>query len=131
MFDVDTVVKRLEAFGYKVKAEDNFALTFCVEKVRSTIKNETNQSDVPEGLEHIAVDMAAGEFLLSKKTFQPDDLEGLDLDCAIKQLQEGDTNIVFAVGTGSMTPEQRLTTIINYLLTYGKSEFSCYRKLRW
>lgn len=110
MFDVETVKKRLESFGYEVKADDEFALTFCVGKVRSSIINDINWKEVPEGLEHIAVDMAAGEFLLSKKTFAPDDLTGLDLDYAVKQIQTGDTNTVFGVGEGTQTPEQRLTT---------------------
>lgn len=131
MFDVETVKDRLASFGYEVKAGDEFALAFCVEKVRSTIKNETNLQDVPEGLEHVAVDMAAGEFLLSKKTFAPKDLDGLDLDYAVKQIQTGDTNTVFAVGEGSATPEQRLTGFINYLLSYGRDEFNSFRRLRW
>ena len=59
MFDTDAVKERLKSFGYEVKADDEFALTFCVEKIRNTIKNEINWTDVPEGLEHIAVDMAA------------------------------------------------------------------------
>ena len=120
MFDIETV-----------KADDEFALTFCMEKVRSTIKNEINWADVPEGLEHIAVDMTVGEFLLSKKTFTPDDLTGLDLDYAVKQIQTGDTNTVFDVGSGTQTPEQRLTTFINYLLSYGKDEFNSFRRIRW
>lgn len=131
MFDVETVKNRLASFGYEVKAGDEFALAFCVEKVRSTIKNETNWQDVPEGLEHIAVDMAAGEFLLSKKTFAPDDLEGFDLEYAVKQIQTGDTNTVFATGEGSLTPEQRLIAFINYLLSYGKAEFNAFRRIRW
>jgi hypothetical protein len=131
MFDVDAVKKRLLSFGYTVKTEDEFALTFCVEKTRSAIKNDTNQSDVPEGLEHIASDMSIGEFLLSKKTFAPDDLSNLDLSYVVKQIQTGDTNTVFSVGDASLTPEQRLTTFINYLLSYGKAEFSAYRRVRW
>lgn len=131
MFDTDTVKERLKSLGYEVKADEEFALTFCVEKVRSTIKNEINWSDVPEGLEHIAVDMAVGEFLLSKKTFAPGDLTGFDLDYAVKQIQTGDTNTVFATGEGSMTPEQRLTSFINYLLSYGKGEFNSFRRIRW
>ena len=75
--------------------------------------------------------MAAGEFLQAKKTFQPDDLESFDLDYAVKQIQTGDTNTVFAAGEGSMTPEQRLNTFINYLLNYGKSEFHSFRRIRW
>jgi len=132
MFDIDTVTERLKSFGYEVKADsDGFALTFCIEKVRNTIRNETNQKEVPEGLEHIAVDMVCGEFLLSKKTFAPDDLKNLDLDFAVKQIQKGDTNTVFAVGEGSQTSEQRLNTFINYLLACGKSEFARYRRFVW
>lgn len=131
MFGVEAVKERLNSFGYEVKADDDFALTFCVEKVRNTIRNETNQKEVPEGLEHSAVDMAVGEFLLSKKTFAPADLEGLDLEYAVKQIQTGDTNTVFATGEGCLTPEQRLTSFINYLLSYGKAEFSAVRRIRW
>ena len=131
MFGTEAVKERLKSFGYEVKADDEFALTFCVEKVRSTIKNEINWQDVPEGLEHIAVDMAVGEFLLSKKTFAPTDLESLDLEYAVKQIQTGDTNTVFATGEGTLTPEQRLNNFLNYLLTHGRDEFSCYRSMRW
>ncbi|MCM1561742.1 MAG: hypothetical protein NC123_19740 [Butyrivibrio sp.] len=132
MFDIDTVTQRLKSFGYEVRADsDSFALTFCIEKVRNTIRNETNQKEVPGGLVHIAVDMACGEFLLSKKTFAPDDLKSLDLDIAVKQIQKGDTNTVFAVGEGSQTPEQRLDAFVNHLLTHGRSEFTRYRRLLW
>lgn len=131
MFSTDEVKTRLQSLGYKVKVDDEFALTFCTEKVRSTIKNEINWQDVPEGLEHIAVDMAVGEFLFSKKTFAPTDLEGFDLEYAVKQIQTGDTNTVFSTGEGSMTPEQRLTSFINYLLSYGKPEFNSFRRIRW
>lgn len=131
MFRVEEVKSRLLSLGYEARAEDEFALNFCVDKVRSTIRNEVNCKDVPEGLECIAVDMAAGEFLFSKKTFTPDDLEGFDLDYAVKQIQQGDTNTVFATGEGSLTPEQRLTAFINYLLNYGRAEFNAYRRIRW
>lgn len=131
MFDTDAVKKRLESFGYEVKVSDEFALTFCVEKVRSSIENEINWNDVPEGLEHIAVDMAVGEFLLSKKTFAPDDLDGFDLSGAVKQLREGDTDVTFATSEGASTDEQRLSDFINYLLNYGTPQFSCFRRVRW
>jgi len=128
MFDVDTVKERLRSFGYEVKVGDEFALTFCIEKVRSTIKNETNQIDVPTELDYIAIDMVVGEFLLSKKTFAPSDLTTFDFDYAVKQIQTGDTNTVFDV---SGTPEQRLNTFINYLLSYGKPEFAAFRRIKW
>lgn len=130
MFGVDAVKERLGSLDYKFRMEDEVNLAFCFEKVCASIKNEINRSDVPKGLEHIAVDMAVGEFLLSKKTFAPDDLTGLDLECAVKQIQTGDTSTVFAT-ENSQNPEQRLTAFINYLLSYGKAELSSYRRIRW
>lgn len=131
MFDVKSVIERLTEIGYEVKESDTFSLIFCVEKVRNTIKNETNCQDVPEGLEHIGIDMAVGKFLLGKKTFAPDDIAGLDLTGVVKEIREGDTTTSFGTGESTQTPEQRLTTYINYLLNYGKAEFSSYRRLKW
>ncbi len=131
MFNVETLKERLKDLRYEVKEGDEFSLTFCVEKVRSTIKNEINWQDIPEELERIAIDMAVGEFLLAKKAFAPDDLTGIDLTNAVKEIKEGDVTIAFGTGEGSQTPEQRLTTYINYLLTYGKAQFASFRRLKW
>lgn len=123
--------ERLKSLGYEWKDGDNAILAFSIQKAENSIKNDCNVSEVPEGLICIAVDMAVGEFLTAKKTFSPGDIMGLDLDYAVKQIQEGDTNTVFAAGEGSLTPEQRLNSFLNYLLTYGRAEFSCYRRIRW
>ena len=130
MFNADLVLKRLSSLGIETDKSDEFSITFAVEKVRSTIKNEINWQDVPEGLENIAADMAVGEFLLVKKTFAPDSLN-IDLSYAVKQIQAGDTNTVFATGESSLTPEQRLDNFINYLLSYGKGEFASFRRVKW
>lgn len=128
---LEMVRERLKSFGYELQEGDEFALTFSIQKVENTIKNDCNTSSIPDGLMNIAVDMAVGEFLTAKKTFSPDSLAGLDLDYAIKQIQEGDTTTVFATGDGTQTAEQRLDTLISWLLTYGRDQFSCYRRLRW
>lgn len=130
MFNADLVLKRLSSLGIETDKSDEFSITFAVEKVRSMIKNEINWQDVPEGLENIAADMAVGEFLLGKKTFAPDSLN-IDLSYAVKQIQAGDTNTVFATGESSLTPEQRLDNFINYLLSYGKGEFASFRRVKW
>lgn len=67
MFNVELVKGRLKGFGIEAGENDEFALVFCTEKVRDTIKNEINHPDVPEGLEHIAADMAVGEYLMAKR----------------------------------------------------------------
>ena len=128
---LDKTVKRLEGFGYKLKVGDKAVLKFAVEKVTNTIKNECNVSMVPDGLMNIAVDMAAGEFLGAKKAFSAAEIEGLNLEIAVKQIQVGDTNTVFAVGEGSLTPEQRFDLFVEHLLNYGRGELACYRKIRW
>lgn len=128
---LEKVKERLKSFGYEMQEGDESALSFSIQKVENTIKNDCGISAVPEGLLSIAVDMSVGEFLTAKKTFSPNSIAGLDLDCAVKQIQTGDTNTVFATGEGSLTAEQRLNAFLNYLLTYGRSEFSCYRKISW
>ena len=128
---LDKVKERLRSFGYEVQDGDEAIIAFSIQKVENTIKNDCNVSSIPDGLENIAVDIATGEFLTAKKTFSPDSIAGLDLDYAVKQIQTGDTNTVFATGEGSLTAEQRLNNFLNYLLTYGRNEFSCFRKIRW
>lgn len=127
----DKVIERLKSFGYELKYGDDAAVNFLIQKVENTIKNDCNVPLVPDGLINIAVDMAIGEFLSAKKTFAPEDIASIDLNIAIKQIQTGDTNTVFATGEANQTDEQRLNSFINYLLTYGRDEFSCYRKIRW
>lgn len=128
---LERVKERLESLGYVLKDGDEVILTFSIQKAENTIKNDCNVPSIPDGLMNIAIDMAIGEFLTAKKTFSPDDIAGLDLDFAVKQIQEGDTNTVFATGEGTLTPEQRLTAFLNHLLTYRRDEFSCYRRFRW
>lgn len=128
---LERIKERLQSIGYAVKDSDDIAINFAMQKVENTIKNDCNISAIPDGLMHIAIDMVVGEFLMSKKTFAPDDLLNFNLDSAIKQIQEGDTNISFAVGEGSKTDEQRLDNFIDYLLNYGRDEFITYRRFRW
>lgn len=128
---LEKVKDRLKSFGYELQDGDELSLVFAVQKVENTVKNDCNTPSIPDGLVNIVVDMAIGEFLTAKKTFAPDSIAGLDLEMAVKQIQTGDTNTVFATGEGSLTPEQRLNAFLNYLLTYGRDEFSCYRKIRW
>lgn len=128
---LEMVKERLKSLGYEIQNDDSVILNFCIQKVENTIKNDCNLSSIPDGLMNIAVDMAVGEFLASKKTFSPESISGIDLDLAVKQIQTGDTNVAFSVGEGSLTAEQRLDAFIDHLKNYGRDEFSCYRKIRW
>lgn len=124
----DQVISMLTALGVTGAATDPL-LNILKKNIQQRILNKTNQSVIPEGLESVAVYMAVGEYLNMKKTVGQ--LTGFDLDAAIKQIQEGDTNTVFAIGEGSLTPEQRLNGLIDYLINGRSDELYRYRKLVW
>lgn len=124
----DQVISMLTALGVTGAATDPL-LDILLQNVQQRILNKTNQSVIPEGLESVAIYMAVGEYLNMKKTVGQ--LTGFDLDVAIKQIQEGDTNTVFAIGEGSLTPEQRLNGLIDYLINGRSDELYRYRKLVW
>ena len=124
----DQVISMLTALGVTGATTDPL-LDILLQNVQQRILNKTNKSVIPEGLESVAVYMAVGEYLNMKKTVGQ--LTGFDLDAAIKQIQEGDTNTVFAIGEGSLTPEQRLNGLIDYLINGRSDELYRYRKLVW
>ena len=128
---INDIIQRLASFGYEVTETDEFALSFILQKIENHIKNSCNISLIPEGLYQIAVDMVCGHFLNEKKSVNVESLKGFNLDSAIKSIQEGDTNITFAIGEGSKTPEQRLDAFVTYLMTYGEKDFVNYRCLTW
>lgn len=126
----DLVAEQLEAFGYTITDGDETLITLCVQKVETYIKNDTNQISVPEELTPFAVDMACGEFLAVKKTFSPESVAGLDLSAAVKRIQVGDTSTEFTADS-SQTAAGQLDSVIAALKNSGKSQLSCFRKLRW
>lgn len=127
----NAVIARLACFGYVVTDQDMDGLGITIKKVEQTICNFCNLVEVPKGLFYVEVDMAAGEFLREKKTFDPDSLSYMGLGEDVKQIQEGDTNVVFAVGSGEQTAEQRLDTLIEQLTAGNMDELKRYRKARW
>lgn len=125
----EDVVTLLAALGVAGAAE-NPLLDLVINQVQWRIKNLTNLQEIPEGLVGLAVQMAAGEFLSMLKG--SGQLEGFELEeAAIKQIQEGDTNMVFSVGDGSYTPEQRLNSLIDFLINGRVGEIYRYRKMVW
>ncbi len=130
---LDRVVELLAALGYaEVTANDQIILSFALQKVENFIKTEINWNRVPEELAEVVVCRVLGEFLLNKKTFSPDDLAMLDLSAdTVKQLQEGDTNVVFGIGERADTDQKRLDAFISFLLSYGADQFGAFRRIRW
>lgn len=130
---LERVIELLSALGYKtVTDNDQIILQFALQKVENAIRNEINWDHIPEALEEVVVCRVLGEFLLSKKTFVPEELTMLDLSPeTVKQIQAGDTNFTLGIGEGADTDQKRLNAFISFLLSYGADQFGAFRKLRW
>ncbi len=124
----EDVRKLLTALGI-APSEDDPLLAFVCRSVAERVKNETNRDAVPDGLRYMAAEMAAGQYLSWKK--DAGELAGFDTEAAIKEIKEGDTDVTYAIGEGSQTPEQRLDSLIDYLINGRTREFIRYRRLLW
>ena len=124
----EDVIKTLKSVGYEVVDADLFLLEQSIEKVRSYIKNKTNQNKVPEGLKYIWIDRSTGEFLYFKKSLNQLELKGLDFDRVVKEISEGDTKVVYE-DTKSMGDKFEVFT--TYLMTRGEDELLRYRRIVW
>lgn len=121
---------RLRTLGYtQLSDTDEGLILYLAEKTTQRITSYCNIPAVPEELRAIWLDMLCGEFLLTKK--QSGTLEGFDLDDAVKQIREGDTSVTYAIGEGSKTPEERLDSLISYLIDTAYGSLGAYRRLKW
>lgn len=128
---IERVLLRLFSFGYEIIDDDYWCLTFSIDKATNKIKNLCNISNIPKELSELLIDRICGEFLFNKKQSNQLELDSFNFDVAVKQLQMGDTNIQFATNEGSETDEQKITSLINYLMNYGEEQLICCRKLKW
>lgn len=126
---VNEVIERLKSVGYEPTEDDMWLIAPILEKAKDSIKIRCNTRDVSSELNAAAVDMAAGEFLFFRKS--AGHLQGFDPEPAIKQIQEGDTSVTYAVGDGSSTSEQRLNAIIDYLMNHGATQILSFRRIKW
>lgn len=125
MLNYDDVVVRLLSLGYELQEDDEFTLEQTMIEIEQYIMNYCNLESVPEGLKYVATDMCCGSFLQTKASMG--ELDGLDMESAISDIQEGDVSISFSNG---MDYSQMFDKLIN-TLTKKESELICYRKMRW
>jgi len=124
----EDVIKTLKSVGYEVVDADLFLLEQSIEKVKSYIKNKTNQNKVPEGLKHIWIDRSTGEFLYFKKSLNQLELNGLDFGRMAKEISEGDTKVVYE---DTKTTGDKFEVYMTYLMTRGEEELLRYRRIVW
>lgn len=130
---LEAVNERLVKLGIQLSNEptstDDYLVNFAVNKTVEHIKNQTNLTTVPDGLTHVAIDMAVGEFLFAKKSMGLLNIESLNFDAVEKRVKDGDTDVEFAVDAKS-TPEAKFNAFITYL-QHNEVDFVRYRVLTW
>ena len=106
---VADITERLQSLGYTVVEGDSWLLSFISDSVESRMILDCGVYDttvkalvIPTEAHRITVDKICGEFLKSKKATGT--IPGFDLTAAVKQIQEGDTSITYAIGSGDKTP---------------------------
>lgn len=127
---LEDVKARLSQFGYTTDSTDENILNFIIAKVTNEVKRDCNISLIPSDLDNVIIDMIVGEFLLNKKSISPASFI-IDLSSAIKQVEEGDTTITFAIGSGDLTPEKRLDNLIEFLINGKREILNTVRCLSW
>lgn len=124
----ESVLKRLDSFGYEPTEADAYCIVFSIQKVEQNIQNSCNIYSVPEGLKCTAVDMACGEILGTLYNMGKLDIDSLDLDGAIASISAGDIDVSFSAGESDV---ERFNTFISALKSSGRGELACYRKMVW
>lgn len=129
---LDLIKKRLDSLGYTYdESKDKPILNqFVIPKIENHIKNMTNQSEVPEELNFVAIDMVCGEFLLAKKNSGQFGIAESQVENDLKKLTEGDVSYEYAITEGQSS-DAKLDTLINYLIHGHEDELIRFRKLRW
>ncbi len=125
---LEKVKERLKSFGYEVTEEDSLALTFGIEKVAQSIRNECNQPEVPQELEYVHIDWVCSDFLGTKYSFGLLNLDSLDLGGVLTSVTEGDVSISF---DNALSDDARFQMMLKQLNETGKDELLCFRRLRW
>lgn len=126
----DDAARLLTALGVEV-TDGNVLLTLLCEVVTERLCNQTNQSELPDGLHWMAVEMVVGEYLQRLLSMGLLSVESIDLSAAASAIKEGDTSVTYALGSGSDTPETRLKALISMLTRDRADEVRRYRRLVW
>lgn len=131
-FTESKVKERLKSLGYTFpdtsSNTDAVLVTYAMNRVSDYIRNDTNQSEIPDGLVSFAIDLACAEFFSDKMTFDKDSLTGLDLTRVVSQITEGDTTVSFASG---YSDSDLLKAFVENMYSALDKQLACFRRIRW
>lgn len=126
---LNKVKERLNSLKVPITDNDDALLNFSIDRVTNFIKTQINQQEIPTELNEIAIDMVIGEFLFLKKSMGQLNIETIDFSPIAKQVQDGDTNVIYAIGAED-TPEAQFNAMVEYL-QHKDYDFTKFRRLTW
>ena len=127
--ELQAVKERLTALGVDLIPSDDVLLNFSIDKITNHIKNETNQTSIPDGAYEVAIDMVIADFLFIKYATGTIDIDTIDFNInSVKSVRDGDTNIDY--GDSSTSPSQKFNAWLNDLF-HKDYDWSIWRRLRW
>ena len=117
MYDCEELKDRLFDLGFETEENEEGILNDALKRAEQSIMNTCNTESVPHELRFVALDIAAGEYLLAAKACR-EDLRG------VKSISEGDVSVSFDEEAG-------IDGVIDSLLNKGRDEILAYRRIRW
>lgn len=123
---IEKVKARLASLGYEVVEADDFGIQFAVQKAEQYIKHFCNIIEIPDCLSHVWVDMAAGDFLQTKKSIGQ--LSSIQIEPIVKKIQEGDATVEYAA---TVDREATFNAYLDKMVHGHEVELISHRKLRW
>lgn len=123
----EKVTERLKMLGYATADTDSTAINYNIDKTERDLKARTNQSEVPDGLFDVWVDMAAGFFLTDKKAVGALS-ESYDFSAAVQSVSEGDTSVTFG---NASTAEEQFDAMLAKMIEPDANRIIAFRRLRW
>lgn len=123
---IDQVKERLQSLGYNVLDGDEYGIHFAIKSSEQYIKHFCNICEVPTCLEHVLIDMASGDFLMSKQSIGQ--LSSMQIEPIVKRLTDGDTTVEYNV---TIDREATFNAFLDKMIHGHDSELMAHRCLRW
>ena len=122
---LDRIKDFIKFLGYKIKDVDNFLIDYILGNETDRLKNDINQTEIPEKLEFLLIERVVSAFFNMKISTNSlgDDFS---FEESVKSIKMGDTSYDF----GDVSSQKDM--FVNYINSLGKgSDYICYRKFKW
>ncbi len=122
---LDRIKDFIKFLGYKIKNVDNSLIDYILGNETDILKNDINQTEIPEKLEFLLIERVVSAFFNMKISTNSlgDDFS---FEESVKSIKMGDTSYDF----GDVSSQKDM--FVNYINSLGKgSDYICYRKFKW